>query len=253
MLDSSKGNVLITGAARRIGRDIACHLAGLGWNVAVHYRKSKSDAIELRSQLETYGVKSEICAADLSNEAEVEHLFEKATKALGPVTCLINNASVFEEDTTTTVTRDLWDRHMEVNLRAPFVLSQNLANQLPDEIFGSIINIVDQRVWNPTPYFTSYTLSKMALWDMTQVLAKSLAPRIRVNAIGPGPTLQSVHQSEADFAAEVAAVPLKRDVSPADISRGVQFILESPTMTGQMIALDSGQHLGWLPPKGGLK
>ena len=133
---------------------------------------------------------------------------------------------------------------MDVNLRAPFLLSQSVAKGLPNGAYGSIVNIVDQRVWNPTSQFTSYTLSKMGLWNVTQLLARSLAPRIRVNAVGPGPTLQSIHQTAEDFAEEVNAVPLKREVTPQDISRGVLFILQSPTMTGQMIALDSGQHLG---------
>lgn len=251
MAGNSKGNVLITGAARRIGRAIACRMAEMGWNVGVHCLNSERQATELCDELNGFGVHAVVCAADLSNEEEVERLFETSSAAIGPITCLINNASIFEEDTFETVTRDLWDRHMEINLRAPFVLSQKMAAALPNDKVASIINIIDQRVWNPTPYFTSYTLSKMAMWDMTQVLARSLAPRIRVNAIGPGPVLQSIHQSATDFAEEVAAVPLKRDVNPVDISRGVQFILESPTMTGQMIALDSGQHLGWLPANGG--
>jgi len=247
MTETQKGNVLITGAAKRIGRVIARDLAQAGWNIAVHYRNSEQQAEGLISELEGYGTRVVGLAADLADEAEVEHLFAAATDALGPITCLINNASIFEEDTAMTATRTSWDRHMEVNFRAPFVLSQCLANALADGEGGSIINIIDQRVWNPTPEFTSYTLSKMGLWSATQVLAQSLAPHIRVNAIGPGPTLQSVHQSAADFAAEVDAVPLQRPVMPEDISRGVLFILQSPTMTGQMIALDSGQHMGGRP------
>lgn len=244
------GNALITGAAKRIGRDIALHLAQLGWNIAIHCRNSTEAATTLKAQIEALGVQALICQADLAVEREVEQLFDHASQELGPLTCLVNNASIFEEDTVANATREMWDRHMEVNFRAPFVLSQKFARGLGDEKTGCIINITDQRVWNPTPDFTSYTLSKMALWDMTQVLAKSLAPQIRVNAVGPGPTLQSIHQTAEDFSQEVAAVPLQRDVDPNDISRGVQFILESPTMTGQMIALDSGQHMGWLPPKG---
>ncbi|NQW00322.1 MAG: SDR family oxidoreductase [Rhodospirillales bacterium] len=240
-----RGNVLITGAAKRIGRVIALELARAGWNIAVHYRRSEQQAEDLVCELESYGVRGVGLAADLANEAEVGQLFANAGKALGPITCLINNASIFEEDTATTATRRSWDRHMNVNLRAPFVLSQCLVNGLPEGQSGVIINIIDQRVWNPTPEFTSYTLSKMGLWSATQVLAQSYAPHVRVNAIGPGPTLQSVHQSADDFTAEVDALPLQRGVSPEDISRGVVFILESPTMTGQMIALDSGQHLGW--------
>jgi NAD(P)-dependent dehydrogenase (short-subunit alcohol dehydrogenase family) len=247
MTETRKGTVLITGAAKRIGRVIACDLAQAGWNVAVHYRKSEQQAEGLIDELEGYGARVVGLSADLAIEAEVRQLFEAATHALGPVTCLINNASIFEEDTALTATRASWDRHMEVNFRTPFVLSQCLANALKAGESASIINIIDQRVWNPTPEFTSYTLSKMGLWSATQVLAQSLAPHIRVNAIGPGPTLQSIHQSAADFAAEVDAVPLQRPVTPQDISRGVLFILQSPTMTGQMIALDSGQHMGGRP------
>ena len=249
MMTSNKGNVLITGAAKRIGRTIASEMAHAGWNVAVHYHQSAEQAGELLEIITAEGVQATALAADLSVEAEVEHLFDAASDALGPITCLVNNASVFEEDSALEASRESWDMHMDVNFRAPFVLSQCLAKALSEHETGVIINIIDQRVWNPTSQFTSYTLSKMGLWGITQVLARSFAPKIRVNAIGPGPTLQSVHQSASDFAAEVAAVPLKREVTPEDISRGVQFILESPTMTGQMIALDSGQHLGWLPEK----
>jgi len=239
---------LITGAAKRIGRAIAIELAGAGWNVVVHYHQSYDQAVELVNELQGAGVNAVALQAELSDETKVEKLFSAAIDALGPITCLINNASVFEEDTALDVSIGSWNGHMDVNLRAPFLLSQCLAKKLPDSSFASIVNIVDQRVWNPTSQFTSYTLSKMGLWNATQLLARSLAPRIRVNAVGPGPTLQSVHQSSEDFAREVSEVPLKREVNPKDISRGVLFILQSPTMTGQMIALDSGQHLG--PIKG---
>ncbi len=244
MIISAARNVLITGAAKRIGRTLALELAEAGWNVGLHYRKSELDAETLIQELRTFGVHVVGLAADLSVESEVIGLFEKTAEALGPLTGLVNNAAIFEEDSAATATRSSWDRHMEVNVRAPFVLSQQLAAALPAKELGSIVNIIDQRVWNPSADFTSYTLSKMALWGCTQVLAKSFAPRVRVNAIGPGPTLQSVHQSPEEFAAEVGAVPLKRKVTPKDISRGVKFIMDSPTMTGQMIALDSGQHLG---------
>jgi NAD(P)-dependent dehydrogenase (short-subunit alcohol dehydrogenase family) len=244
MMIIENNNVLITGAAKRIGRAIAIELARAGWNVGVHYHKSHDQALTLVKELQGLGVKAVALPATLSDEAKVEKLFSAAVDALGPITCLINNASVFEEDTALNVSRNSWHGHMDVNLRAPFLLSQCLAKGLPDSSFASIVNIVDQRVWNPTSQFTSYTLSKMGLWNATQLLARSLAPRIRVNAIGPGPTLQSVHQSAEDFAREANEVPLKREVKPQDISRGVLFILQSPTMTGQMIALDSGQHLG---------
>jgi NAD(P)-dependent dehydrogenase (short-subunit alcohol dehydrogenase family) len=244
MMITDNKNVLITGAARRIGRAIAIELAGAGWNVGVHYHQSHGQAADLVKELQGIGVKAVALSAELSDEVKVEELFSSAVDALGPITCLINNASVFEEDTALNVSTSSWNGHMDVNLRAPFLLSQCLAKGLPDSSFAAIVNIVDQRVWNPTSQFTSYTLSKMGLWNATQLLARSLAPRIRVNAVGPGPTLQSVHQSAEDFNWEVSAVPLKRSVTPQDISRGVLFIIQSQTMTGQMIALDSGQHLG---------
>ncbi len=244
MMITENKNVLITGAAKRIGRAIAVELAEAGWNVIVHYHQSHKQAIELVDELQNTGVNAVALQAELSDESKVEKLFSAAVDALGPITCLINNASVFEEDTALDVSMGSWNGHMDVNLRAPFLLSQCLAKGLPERTLASIVNIVDQRVWNPTSQFTSYTLSKMGLWNATQILARSLAPLIRVNAVGPGPTLQSVYQSAEDFAREVREVPLKREVNPRDISRGVLFILQSPTMTGQMIALDSGQHLG---------
>ncbi len=165
--------------------------------------------------------------------------------ALGPLGCLVNNASSFENDTVATATRASWDEHIEVNLRAPLVLMQGFAAQLPEAASGAIINMLDQRVWSLTPYFVSYTVSKAALWTLTQSMALALAPRIRVNGIGPGPTLPSPRQSEEQFARQCAAVPLRRGTSPEEIAAAVRFILAAPAMTGQMIALDGGQHLGW--------
>jgi NAD(P)-dependent dehydrogenase (short-subunit alcohol dehydrogenase family) len=179
---------------------------------------------------------------------------EKATQALmakaaaaagGPIICLVNNASVFERDSPVTATRESWDAHMQVNLRAPFALTQAFARQLPADAEGNVINLIDQRVWNVTPTFTSYTASKLALWGLTRNLALALAPRIRVNAIGPGPTLPSIHQSEAQFRREWSKLPLGRQVIPDEICRAVRFLLDTRSMTGQMIVLDGGQHLGW--------
>jgi NAD(P)-dependent dehydrogenase (short-subunit alcohol dehydrogenase family) len=164
------------------------------------------------------------------------------------VTCLVNNASVFETDTATTVTRESWDAHMETNLRAPFVLMQAFAAALPDGAQGNVVNIIDERVWNLTPYFVSYTVSKVGLWALTQTMALALAPRIRVNAIGPGPTLPSPRQSAAQFERQWAAMPLRRGTTPAEICAALRFILAAPAMTGQMIALDGGRHLGWTHP-----
>lgn len=236
---------LVTGAARRIGRAIAVALAQDGYAVAVHHHHSGDDAHAVVGEIETAGGKAIALSADLSDEAQVTRLLVQAEAALGPVGVLVNNASVFENDLAATTTRDSWHRHLDVNLRAPFVLMQGLAARLPAQSGGVIVNLLDERVWNLTPYFISYTLSKAGLWTLTQTMALALAPRIRVNAVGPGPTLPSPRQSAEQFAAQVHAMPLRRGTSPAEISAALRFILNAPAMTGQMIALDGGQHLGW--------
>lgn len=243
--DNDRGTVLITGAARRIGRAMALDLAAHGWNIAIHYNTSQSDAEEVAEEVQALGRRAGIFQADLAMESSCERLMPAVVQELGPVSCLINNASVFEHDTPTTATRDSWDQNMQINLRAPFVLTQGFASQLPDETEGNVINIIDQRVWNLTPVFTSYTLSKTGLWAMTQTLAQGLAPWIRVNAIGPGPTLRNTFQSEESFDQEWKSVLLGRKVDLCEICEAVRFILDARSMTGQMMALDSGQHLGW--------
>jgi NAD(P)-dependent dehydrogenase (short-subunit alcohol dehydrogenase family) len=239
---------LVTGAAKRLGRATALVLADDGYDVAVHYGSSKADADAVVAAINAKGRRAVAVAADLSCEAETQKLVAAATNALGPLTCLVNNASLFERDEALTVTRESWDAHFETNLRAPFVLMQEFARQLPDTANGAIVNIVDERVWNLTPHFVSYTLSKAGLWTLTQVMAMALAPRIRVNAIGPGPTLPSPRQSEEQFAKQQAGVPLQHGATPEEIAAAVRFILSSGAMTGQMIALDGGQHLGWAQP-----
>ena len=240
---------LVTGAARRIGRAIALDLARHGWAVAVHFNRSEAEAREVVGLVEQGGGRAALVRADLAREAEVETLLPRAAEALGPLTCLVNNASTFELDLADTVTRASWDAHLETNLRAPFLLTQAFARQLPGEQPGNVINLLDQRVWNLTPYFVSYTVSKTGLWTLTRSLALALAPRIRVNAIGPGPALKSPRQTEADFARQCEMTPLKRGTSPAEICDAVRFILGAPALTGQMIVLDGGQHLGMkLPP-----
>jgi NAD(P)-dependent dehydrogenase (short-subunit alcohol dehydrogenase family) len=236
---------LVTGAGRRIGRAVALDLASAGWDVAVHYHCSADAASEVAAAIADGGQKAAALAADLADEAATAALVERAVEAVGPLACLVNNASVFEDDTVATATRQSWDRHLEVNLRAPFVLVQSFARQLPADAEGNVVNIVDQRVWNPTPQFCSYTVSKAGLWTLTRTLALALAPRIRVNAVGPGPTLPSRRQSDDQFARQWASLPLARPTAPEEIARAVRFILDAPAMTGQMIALDSGQHLGW--------
>jgi len=243
--------VLITGAGRRIGREIALDLAGHGWAVGVHYHRSAAEAEEVVGLIAERGGRASALAADLTREAEVAALVPAAVAALGPLTGLINNASVFKDDRIDTATRASWDEHLEVNLRAPLVLAQAFAAQLPAAAPGCIVNILDQRVWNLTPYFLSYTVSKSALWTLTRTLAMALAPRIRVNAIGPGPTLRSERQTEEHFQSQCGRVPLRRGTTPGEICDGVRFILGAPALTGQMIALDGGEHLGWAQPAAG--
>ncbi|MCC7168225.1 MAG: SDR family oxidoreductase [Rhodospirillales bacterium] len=239
---------LVTGAGLRIGRALALDLARQGFAVAVHYHRSQAPAQAVVAEIVGLGGRAAALGADLAKEAEVAGLVPQAVAALGSLGCLINNASVFELDSVETATRQSWDLHMEINLRAPFVLAQAFAAQLPQGHTGNVVNIIDQRVWNLTPYFTSYTLSKAGLWTLTQTLALALAPRVRVNAVGPGPTLPSPRQSQAQFDRQCAAMPLRRGTSPEEICQAVRYILSAPAMTGQMIALDGGQHLGWAQP-----
>jgi NAD(P)-dependent dehydrogenase (short-subunit alcohol dehydrogenase family) len=242
---------LVTGAAKRIGRAIALDLAANGWAVAVHYRSSAAEAADAVAAIVRDGGRAVALPADLAREAEVETLLPRAREALGPLTCLVNNASPFEMDKVETATRASWDAHIETGLRAPLVLSQAFARQLPAEQPGNIINMLDQRVWNLTPYFLSYTVAKSGLWTLTRTLALALAPRIRVNGIGPGPTLPSPRQTAEQFAEQNRAMPLGRGTTPTEICAAVRFLLEAPAVTGQMIALDGGQHLGWAPPARG--
>jgi NAD(P)-dependent dehydrogenase (short-subunit alcohol dehydrogenase family) len=242
---------LVTGAAKRIGRTIALGLAGAGYAVAVHHRESHAEAGALVAEIEAKGGRAVTLCGNLCTEADVDRLLPAAEQALGPIGVLINSASVFERDEATTATRESWDRHIETNLRAPFVLAQALVRALPRTAGGAVINILDERVWNLTPHFVSYTVSKAALWTLTQTLALALAPRVRVNAIGPGPVLPSPRQTEESFTRQYRATPLARPATPEEISAAVRFLLETPSITGQMIALDSGQHLGWTFPQPG--
>jgi NAD(P)-dependent dehydrogenase (short-subunit alcohol dehydrogenase family) len=234
---------LVTGAARRIGRAIALDLGRQGWRVAVHYHGSKRDADGIVAEIVNAGGSAQAFAADLGNTAKASRLLGRAAAALGPLSLLVNNAAIFERDEPLTATPKSWDAHLDINLKAPFFLSQAFARQLPAKTEGNIINLIDMRVWRLTPHFTSYTLSKSGLWAMTQMLALAFAPHIRVNGIGPGPVLPSPRQSAQQFARSCASTPLGRGASPEEIATAVRFILASPAMTGQMIALDGGQHL----------
>ncbi|MDR3438462.1 SDR family oxidoreductase [Telmatospirillum sp.] len=238
---------LITGAAHRIGRTMALALAKEGWSVAVHFHRSHEAAFSLVDDIVAAGGRGVAVQADLANEDDVLGLIPDAVDALGPLGLLVNNASLFEQDSALTVTRASWDAHLETNLRAPFVLIQSFAAQLPEDMDGVVVNMLDQRVWNLSPHFTTYTLSKAALWTLTQTLALALAPRIRVNAIGPGPTLPSPRQTAEQFDRQCAEMPLKRGTTPEEIAGALRFILSAPAMTGQLIALDGGQHLCWAP------
>jgi NAD(P)-dependent dehydrogenase (short-subunit alcohol dehydrogenase family) len=245
---ATRGVALITGAQRRIGRALALAMAGAGYDIAIHSRQSDEDAESLAAEVAGLGRRSQIVTADLANELRVRALVGEAHRALGPVTLLINNASVFEDDRIETFGSDTWRAHMEVNLHAPLLLAQSFAAELPAGMGGQIINILDQRVWNPNPQFFTYSLSKAALWTATRTLAQALAPRIRVNGIGPGPTLPSIHQTAEMFQAEAASIPLERRSEPADIAGAALYLIDAPSVTGQMIAVDGGQHLSWRTP-----
>ncbi|AUX41949.1 short-chain dehydrogenase [Sorangium cellulosum] len=248
-MQGSLKTALVTGAGKRIGRAIALGLARDGWAVAVHYHRSAAEAEAVVDAITGAGGKAAAVAADLRSEPETGSLVERAAGALGAALgCLINNASLFEFDAAETATRASWDAHMEVNLRAPFVLSQAFARQLPEAARGAIINVIDQRVLNLTPHFVSYTVSKSGLWTLTRTLAMALAPRIRVNGIGPGPALPSAYQEPDQFARQAARMPLGRGTTPEEITDAVRFLLSAPSITGQMLALDGGQHLGWAQP-----
>jgi NAD(P)-dependent dehydrogenase (short-subunit alcohol dehydrogenase family) len=243
------GAALVTGAARRIGRAIAVDLAEFGFDVAVHYGSSKDEARAVVDEIERSGRKAVALGADLADEDQVAALTARAASALGPVTLLVNNAAIFDFDRPQTAGRASWERHMAVNLRAPLVLTQALLRELPDGAQGNVVNLIDQRVWNLTPNYTSYTVSKAGLWALTRHLAIALAPRVRVNAIGPGLALAPPGMAAETFERLAAAMPLDAVAGPKEICRALRFLIESPSITGQMIALDAGAHLGWLHPK----
>ena len=248
---------LVTGAGKRLGRAMAIYLAQRGHDVAVHYASSAEEAETLAAEIRAMGRSAQTFRADLLVEAEVQALIPAATAALGPLTVLVNNASIFEYDRIETATRESWDRHIESNLRAPYVLTQGFARQCPpattDEngeplARGLIVNMIDQRILKLTPEFSTYTIAKMGLWALTRTAAQGLAPHIRVNAIGPGPTLQGARQSAEHFTRQRAATMLNRGANPQDITAALGFFLDSPAVTGQFIAVDGGQHLGWQTP-----
>ena len=249
---------LVTGAGARLGRAMAIYLGQRGYDVAVHYASSKEGADETAAQIVQAGQHAVPLQADLLNEGAVADLVPAAENALGgAITCLINNASIFEYDNIETATRDSWDRHVESNLRAPFVLTQAVAKAAPEPVLDDggepiasalVVNMLDQRVHKLTPEFMSYTIAKMGLWALTRTSAQVLAPQVRVNGIGPGPTLKGHRQSQDHFDRQRAATILKRGANPSDITAALGFFLDAPAVTGQMIAVDGGQHLAWETP-----
>ena len=247
MADTIK-TVLVTGAAKRLGRAIALDLARHGWNIALHYNASEKEARATCEDARTAGVKVALLDADLMREDQAAALVSRAVNELGPLTALVNSASLFENDEWVSATRESWDKHMDVNLRAPFVLAQAFAKQLPSGAYGAIVNMIDQRVLKPTPQFLSYSLSKAGLYWLTTTLAQGMGPRIRVNGIGPGPTMRNTRQSEADFERQRDATILKTGAEPQDICDAVRYLLDAKAVTGQMIAVDGGQHLAWKTP-----
>jgi NAD(P)-dependent dehydrogenase (short-subunit alcohol dehydrogenase family) len=239
---------LVTGGARRIGRAIVEALAREGYAVAIHFDRSRDEANDLRALVRCNGGEAEVVQADLGDPDDLLSLVERARAKLGPLTLLVNNASVFEADELHTTDRALWERHFAVNLQAPVFLARDFARQLPDGSEGSVVNIIDQRVWKPNPLFFSYTLSKAALFAATRTMAQALAPRVRVNAVGPGPTLPSRRQTETDFSRQSATVPLGHGPGADEIATTVLFLAKAKSVTGQMLAVDGGQHLAWETP-----
>lgn len=249
---------LVTGAAKRLGRAMALELAAQGHDVAIHYAGSAEAAEDTAAEIRALGRAAVTLQADLTVEAETQALLPRAVEALGqPLTVLINNASIFEYDNIESATRDSWDRHLESNLRAPFVLTQALAAQVPhaepDEngeplAQGLVVNMIDQRVRKLTPEFMTYTIAKMGLWAFTRTAAQALAPHVRVNAIGPGPTLQGARQSDKHFANQRAATVLGRGADADGICDALRYLLTARAVTGQLICVDGGQHLAWQTP-----
>ena len=239
---------LITGSAKRIGRQLALDLADAGYDIAVHCNASRDEAEEVAVLIRGKGRRAVVVQGDLALVETPDRLIAEATAGLGGLTLLVNNASIFEPDEVGSITADSWAKHQDTNLRSPVLLAQAFAKVLPDGAHGNIINIIDQRVWKLNPKFFSYTNSKAGLWAATRTLAQALAPHIRVNAIGPGPALPSARMDQAEFDKQARLTLLGRGTSPAEISAAVRFILSQPSLTGQMIALDGGQHLVWQTP-----
>ena len=239
---------LVTGAARRIGAAIAGDLAANGFAIALHFHRSGGEAEALAERIVRQGGRAVALQADLTDETQAGTLVQRAAAALGPVRLLVNSASIFADDSAAAPDFATWDRHFAIHLKAPALLTADLARQLPGDEDGLVVNVIDQRVWKLTPSFFSYTLSKAALWTATQTMAQAFAPRLRVNAIGPGPTVVSERQTPADFQAQLDGLIMKRGPALSEFGATIRYLWQARSVTGQMIALDGGQHLAWQTP-----
>lgn len=249
---------LVTGAAHRLGREMALYLARRGHDVAIHYARSDMAARQLQADIMAMGRKAVCVQADLLKEDALHSVVTDAARGLdGPLSVLVNNASIFEDDSVANATRESWDRHMMTNLRAPFVLTQAFAAQCPPALTdaagepvasGLVVNMIDQKVRKLTPQHMTYSIAKMGLWAFTRMAAQELGPQIRVNAIGPGPTLQAADQSQGEYQHSRRTTMLGRGANPSDITAALGFFLDAPAVTGQLLCIDGGQHLGWQTP-----
>lgn len=245
---SSAKTALVTGGAKRIGKAIVEYLAGNGWNVVIHCNSSRKAGDELAAKINESGSLASVVVADLGDLDAVRRIVPEATQSLGPLSLLVNNASVFEADDIRSMTPETWAFHQSVNLTAPMFLTQAFAAQVPEGDKGNVVNIIDQRVLKLTPEFFSYQMTKSALWVATRTLAQSLAPNIRVNAISPGPTIQNARQKPEDFQAQLDGILLKMGAELVEFGKTIQYLVDTPSITGQMICLDGGQHLAWETP-----
>ena len=238
-------NLLITGGATRVGRAIAIYFADRGWNIAIHCFRSSKKANELKKILEKSWIKTTLIKADLRKPKEVEKIIPLAKKKLGSIDCLINNAALFEKDDISNFTNKSWDEHLKINLLAPAILIKQFAKQASKKNISNIINIIDQRVFNLTPFFMSYTISKSGLQTLTKTMAMRLGPNIKVNGIAPGPTIKSKRQTSKHFARQAKSTILRKPVKVEDICDAAEFLINNNSITGQIIAIDSGQNLSW--------
>lgn len=240
-------NVMITGGAHRVGRAMALDLAANGYGVIIHANSSLDDAEKLCAEIKDKGANAFAVQADLTNMRDVAGLIDQAVSKAGHIEILVNNASVFEADDINDLNETLWDAHFDVHVKAPAFLSSALSKHLAGRE-GMIINMIDQRVWRLNPNFFTYTLSKSALWTATQTMAQALGPNIRVNAIGPGPTLKNDRQTDADFEKQQASLILEQGPDLSEFGATIRYLWQAKSITGQMLALDGGQHLAWRTP-----